>query len=784
MTQLPRLIHYWLPLTPFLLALGSSPGMAEEGALAAENQMNEKTLEGESGSQGEPRKAQEGSPHLTLDAFELPEVNVLGNTPIGTVGLEPKKISGNVQAHEDEEINRHESILFPDFLNRRLESVNINDVQNNPYQPDITYRGFDASPILGTPIGISVYQDGVRINELFGDTVNWDLIPQVAIANMEMVPGSNPLFGLNTLGGALEVRTKSGFTHAGFNAKAYGGSYGRQNYQAEYGGNSGNFDWYFAGNYFGDGGWRPYSPTGVAQSFSKLGYEDEKTDLDLSFTFADNNMQGVGPTPYNWLAQNWKSIYTAPDVTQNTLYFVTLKGSHQLADDLQLSGNVYNRNSASFNNNSNTNEDCEELISGTQCTTAEGTIVQPANFGSTTTRQNGTGVNLQLTATPKILGYENQFVFGGGYNYGSSNFKVGIQDAIFAPTRYEYPTSPTQTTVKINGQTAYSSLFLADTFSVTDWAHANAAMNWQQSEIQTIDQMGTALNGNNLYSRINPSAGLTLNPLDAFKVDSPLEEFTTYFNYNEGMRAPTAVELSCADPLAPCTLPNGFISDPPLKAVVAQTMEVGARTHIGKYLKWNMALYQTNSQNDILFLNSPGSVINGYFSNVGATRRQGIEFGLSGIVLESLNWYLSYGLVDATFQTSAVLGNALGAQPVHPGDKIPSIPEDTVKFGAEYEILDGWVFGGDLQYASSQYARGDYGNLAPQLPSYTVVNLNTRYVLTKNIEVFAFGRNIFDQHYKTFGQLGQNFFQNGQATEFWGPGAPATAYAGVRINWE
>jgi len=48
---------------------------------------------------------------------------------------------------------------------------------------------------------------------------------------MEMMPGSNPLFGLNTLGGALSVRTKSGFSHPGFNAQANGGSYGRQAYQ-------------------------------------------------------------------------------------------------------------------------------------------------------------------------------------------------------------------------------------------------------------------------------------------------------------------------------------------------------------------------------------------------------------------------------------------------------------------------------------------------------------------------------------------------------------------------
>ena len=185
-----------------------------------------------------------------VDVFELPDIEVVGNTPLGTTGLELKKIPGNVQSAEDEEIHRHEAFGLTDFMNRRLESVNINDTQNNPYQPDITYRGFNASPLLGTPIGISVYQDGVRVNEPFGDTVNWDLIPQIAISSMEMMPGSNPLFGLNTLGGALSVRTKSGFSHPGFNAQANGGSYGRQAYQAEYGGSKGQFRLVLSRQYF------------------------------------------------------------------------------------------------------------------------------------------------------------------------------------------------------------------------------------------------------------------------------------------------------------------------------------------------------------------------------------------------------------------------------------------------------------------------------------------------------------------------------------------------------
>ena len=708
-----------------------------------------------------------------VDVFELPDLAVVSNTPLGSTGLDLKKIPGNVQSAEDEEIHRHEAFGITDFMNRRLESVNINDTQNNPYQPDISYRGFTASPLLGTPIGLSVYQDGVRVNEPFGDTVNWDLIPQVAISSMEVVPGSNPLFGLNTLGGALSVRTKSGFSHPGFNAQANGGSYGRQAYQAEYGGSKGHFDWYLAGNLFRDNGWRPYSPTSVNQTFGKVGWENDRTDIDLSFTFADNNMHGVGGTPQNLLEQNWSAIYTAPDVTKNTLYFFNLKGSHKITDELQLTGNTYNRNNNSSSLNSNTG------TCGDPCLLNEAT----GSFQNTQTKQNGTGVNLQLTSDYKIYNHDNQLVVGGGYNVGDTQFSMGSQDAVFLPSRYEVATTPLTTSVMIKGQNTYTNIFSTNTYSVFDWLHANTSINWMQAQVQTTDQMGTALNGKDVYQRVNPSAGLTFNPLDAFSLDTPLKELTTYINYNEGFRAPTAVELSCANPDAPCSLPNSMVSDPPLKAVVSHTLEIGARGKFNEALKWNFALYQTRNTNDILFLSSQGSNVNGYFQNVGATQRQGAELGLSGLVLESLNWYMSYGFVDATYQTTAILSNALGPETVTPGSRIPSIPQNTLKVGAEYEVFHNGFLGSDLQYVSSQYARGDDQNLYPQIPAYTVVNLNARYVLTKNIELFAMGRNIFDNHYTSFAQLGQNFFQNNQTTTFMGPGAPATGYAGIRINW-
>lgn len=722
----------------------------------------------------------------SVDLFELPDINVVSNTPVGNTGLELKKIPGNVQAVEDEEIHRHEAFSLSDFMNRRLESVNLNDVQNNPYQPNITYRGFEASPLLGTPIGISVFQDGVRINEPFGDTVNWDLIPQIAIASMEMVPGSNPVFGLNTLGGALSVRTKSGVSHPGYHMQASGGSYGRQNYEAEIGGSKGNFDWYVAGNIFEDNGWRPYSPTSVNQAFGKVGWENERTDLDLSFTFADNNLQGVGPTPENMLQQNWTSIYTAPDITEHTMYFVNLKGAHFITDKLQVSGNAYNRNNRSYSSNGNTNEECAEDFTLTTCEDADGNIIDSGSIGSSLTQENGTGVNLQMTSDYKVINHDNQLTVGGGYNYGNTNFIVGEQSAVFTESHYENATEPVDTTVSINGQNTYTNIFATNTFSVFDWLHTNASMNWMHANVQTTDKMGTALNGNNTYARVNPSAGLTFNPLDAFSLDTPLKELTTYFNYNEGFRVPTALELSCADEAAPCSLPNSFVSDPPLKAVVSHTYEVGARGNFNEALKWNFALYQTQTTNDILFISSTNPTT-GYFQNVGATQRQGAEFGMSGLVFESLNWYVSYGFVDATYQTTEELSNGLqdgSTNLVTPGKRMPSIPQNTFKFGSEYEVFRNGFFGGDLQYVSSQYARGDDQNQYAQISGYAVVNLNARYVVTKNIELYAMGRNIFDNHYASFGQIGQNAFQDDALTTFKGPGAPATGYAGVRVHWD
>ncbi len=723
-----------------------------------------------------------------LDAFELPDVEVIGTTPLGATGLSREKVSGNVQSAEDEDIQRHGALSLSDFMNRRLGSVNINDNQNNPFQPDVTYRGFNASPLLGTPIGLSVYQDGVRVNEAFGDTVNWDLIPKNAIANIDLIPGSNPLFGLNTLGGALSVRTKSGFSHVGTRAEAYGGSFGRKAFEAEHGGSKGDFDWFLSGNIFEDDGWRPFTKSAVHQAFGKVGWENGNTDLDLSFTFADNTLNGVGPVPISSLNTDRRAIFTAPDTLQNTLYFFNLKAQHRFTDELSLAGNAYYRGNTTKSVNSNTgnvDETCETLINLTQCADSEGAIVAPASNVANLIVQDSSGINLQLTSTTPILGMENQMTVGGGYNANSTDFTQSTQDAIFSPAQATIGTTPFATDVNVKSDTEYASIFATNTLSVLPWLNANASAGWNQANVTLRDQVGTALNGNHTFDRLNPSAGFTVNPLKALDIQSLLEELTVCGNYNEGFRTPTPIELSCADPNAPCSLPNSFTSDPPLKPVVSKTFEAGVRGKFSDAFKWSAALYHSRLSNDILFVNAPGSVVSGLFQNVGVTQRQGAELGLNGN-WKKLNWYLNYSFVDATYQTTATLNNALGTVRVKPGNRIPGIPQQTVKLGAEYEILKGWFFGGDLQYASSQYLRGNDNNSSqfPKVSEYAIVNLNTRYAVTKNVELFAMARNVFDANYETYGIINQNFFKGGRGEAFLGPGAPISGWAGVRVKFD
>jgi len=289
-------------------------------------------------SKSEPVKVK--TDQVKVRARRLKEIG-----PMPGLSLTKEQIPGNIQSISAKEIQESHSLSLSDLMNSKLQSVNVNDYQGNPFQMDITYRGFTASPQIGTPQGLSVFFDGIRTNEPFGDIVNWDLIPMVAIESLDIYPGSNPLFGLNTLGGALAVKTKSGFTSDGFTAELLGGSFGRKQLQVSGGWNNGSIAAFGAGSFFVEDGWRTNSPSEVNQTFGKLEWQGEKASLALSTLGVKTKLVGNGTVPVELYEQDHKAVFTSPDKTENSLLQFQLSGIFDVTDTFNISGMVYNRDS-------------------------------------------------------------------------------------------------------------------------------------------------------------------------------------------------------------------------------------------------------------------------------------------------------------------------------------------------------------------------------------------------------------------------------------------------------
>src|SRR5438067_2028638 len=261
-------------------------------------------------------------------SVELPTIEVVESAPSSGPDIDRDKIPANVQSLSASDFDHSKSPDLLQAIGQHLPGVTLSDQTGNPFQLDLNYRGFTASPVLGTPQGIAVYQNGVRINEVFGDTVNWDFIPEMAINRMTLVP-NNPIFGLNALGGAVSMEMKNGFTYQGVEAELRGGSFGRRAGAVQAGIEKDGFAAYITAD-----GWRDSSPSELRRLYADLGWRGEKTEFHVTFTGAKNAFGNVGPTPIELLARRWQNVYTTPQNTQNQLAFVTANGTWRPTDTL------------------------------------------------------------------------------------------------------------------------------------------------------------------------------------------------------------------------------------------------------------------------------------------------------------------------------------------------------------------------------------------------------------------------------------------------------------------
>ncbi|MBK9021140.1 MAG: TonB-dependent receptor [Sulfuritalea sp.] len=757
--------------------------------------------------------------HSHAEAADIgaPAVEVVGLSPVRGLEQPREEVPGHLQSIDARALRESKRQPLPELLGNRISGINVNEIQGNPYQADVNFRGFSASPLLGTPQGISVYQDGVRINEPFGDSVNWDLVPRAAISSIDLIPGSNPLFGLNTLGGALSIRTKDGFANPGTALEASAGSFGRREVEAEFGGKQGDMGLYAAASMFREDGWRDFSPSRVGQLFLKLSQQRGPLEWDLAYTHADTDLIGNGLLPDSMLRARREAIFTKPDNTRNRLHLLSLGASYWLDDKARLTGAIYHRG----NRVRTLNGDASDAFEGDAALDGDagangglGFNTDTAASNRTATEQRGWGGALQWSR----IDDDNHVAFGITGDFSRSTFQQTTELGVFDSQRGVISGGAGEVlNNRLDGTSRSWSLFATDTWKPRTDLAITTSLRLNQTRVTTRDQLRAVapnLDGDQLYTKLNPAIGANWTVTPGISV---------FANLAQGNRAPSPIELGCADRANPCSLPNAMQADPFLEQVVTQTFEAGARGKAGG-LRWNATLFRADNRDDILFVGT--STSQGYFTNFGRTRRAGIELGAATDV-GPVSLRADYGYVKATYRSAACLlaeNNSTRGQTaectgggqddeilVQAGNRIPGIPLHSLKLGADWRAGADWTLSADVVAYSSQYLRGNENNAhqsgtysdilgggprtflgAGTAPGYAVLNLAARVKLDQRWQVSARLNNAFDRRYATAGALAENPFTAAGAFQtnsddwtresFLAPGAPRSIFVAISLS--
>ncbi len=787
-------------------------------------------------------------------------IDVISDTPISAADLSVAEVPVPVQTLSSQQLEDVNALDLADAMNKRMNGVYVNENADNPFEPDINYRGYEASPLLGTPEGLSVYFDGVRQNQPFGDIVAWDLIPKAAIADAALIPGSDPIYGLNTLGGAIAVRTRDGLSDPGLHVEVSGGSFNRRSVEGRYGASHRSFDLFAAGTWYDEDGWRVLSPSQVRQSFAKLRWLGSRTTIALSGGYAINALTGNGLQDFRTLNKQYNSVYSVPDITWDHAPSLTLNATHQLTGHLSLSADAYARHVRNDTTNGDINDDSFDQ-SLYNLSTADQNALKAAGYsgypltGNSTTEpfpywrciaqalekdepsEKCTAIitntrsqqsNYGLSGVVLLRTTHNRFAVGGAWDrsnisYGQlSQFGYLNPDGItitavnaYADGTTNQDGSPVDTRVQLHGNVNTGSFYATDTATLGRYT-ITASGRYNHTTVNNLDRLPpSAVRGTltaiNSFQRFNPAFGAVYHTRLPFDV---------YADYSEASRAPTSIELGCADPNFPCNLPNALVSDPPLQQVISRTVEAGIRSHQGGALQWSAGWFRGENHNDLLFL-ADQQLGFGYFSNFGNTLRQGIEIDLSAHI-HAFQFGGGYTFLNATYNSpgeidggSSSANVATGQQGldhdilITPGNHIPQIPQHMLKVFVGYNPTRKLSVDLDVDALSGSYARGNENNLDQpdntyylgpgSSPAYGVANLGARYQLTSHFQLFAQANNLLNQHYYTAAQLGDTPYDNNgvftprpfaavggdfplRQTTFFSPGAPVAVYGGLRIR--
>ncbi|ASN02787.1 TonB-dependent receptor [Xanthomonas citri pv. malvacearum] len=759
-------------------------------------------------------------------AAEAPQVTWLDRievtaTPIPGTTIDAAQLPYMVQSASNAELSRGRSNNLSDLLQRRFVGVDGNDVQGSAFQNDLTFHGFRASALPGASQGVSVYLDGVRFNEPFADIVSWDMLPEAAITAVTLMPGSNPLFGPNTLGGAVVLSTASGLTAPGVQGELSIGSGARKRLDAGYG-VAGADGWhgFVAVTGFDENGWRAASEGRLGTVFGKVGKQGEQTDWSLSLLHGRSRLIGNGLLPDTRYTDEGpesglyradrRSVYTSPDLTRNRNTLLTVQLDHRFDADTALHALAYSRVGRRDTVNGDVGQDYEEFVeecaSGyaadgspldAECDVArtDADTLHTGALNTTQMRQQAQGVALNLSMQRGA----HALTAGVTFDRGHVRYRQFARDGWVQPDRSVAadPDAERAFFSGVRGSTETLGMFLADTWALSNATHLTAAVRWNRVVVDNI--LSTADDGDRprerfVYAKANPSLGLT------HRLDSGL---TLYGSVAQNSRAPTAIELGCADPAQPCRLPTGLQADPRLEQIISRTYELGARWTPSADRNATLSVYRADNRDDILFLRAPDTQ-SGYFDNVGRTRYQGVDAALH-LRSGDWQWWAGYSYLDATYRSGGQLLSGERVIALRPGLRIAALPRHNLKLGMAWQ-RDALTLGVGVRAVSGRVASGnedgqvdnaEEGQTAPERldigsAGYALVDLQARWTINVRVSLFARIDNVFDRHNATYAAVAEDVFPDGELARpqdapvetgparFLAPGVPRQYLIGLR----
>jgi outer membrane receptor protein involved in Fe transport len=694
---------------------------------------------------GAPRPAEVRAADPGEPAVALPPVLVTAPVPLSE-GLPRNWVPSAVDSLRGADVREGRPAGLPDTL-ERYPGATLQNEQGNPFQPDLSLRGFTASSVTGLPQGVSVFLDGVRLNEPTVEEVNFDLIPLDDAKSIEVIRGPSVLFGRNTLGGAINILTRRGEPTREIVPELEGGSFGRQRYRIRASGEARPLDYHVSLTHLQEDGYRDFTSSRLSRGFVRLGARAGDLDAAVSYQYSNDRIKQAGSLPQRALGRDRAANFTAGDFYAPELHLAIVNARHRLGEHLTVEGNAFVRDLSVEQFNVNATGENSRLLNHTR----------------------SVGGRIQASYDRPLFGLDNVLVAGAELTRhdvtsrtfqegpGSRSLEASLADEQDAPGAY------------LQDSLAVARGFAGPRSSVV----LTAAGRWDLLRHRIDDRLGGPSGGTHTFQRVNPRAGININLTAGVGA---------FVSYGEGFRAPAFLELTCAGPGAVCPgLQVGVAPDPPLKAVKARTYEVGVYAQPASWLDLSATAYRSDVQDDI-FAVAPTGTTGVFFQNIGSTRRQGIEASARARAGRALDLYLNYAYSEATFEDRVDLATPLppGSQTVAAGRSFALVPRHRVNAGLIYRPWSWLGLSLDARYVSAQFLRGDEVNRQAPLPEFWVMDAGIT-IKHRGVEAFVKVNNVLDNRYETFGTFAPNAREAGAPVErFLTPAPPIHVLAGVQ----